>query len=194
MNLDTLVSVIFLTLSSAMLLSRLVKSKSVNTSQVLSFSFHAVALFMGLISLGFFQEFVSFSDFVKYRSFGFITLQSLLVATVGMLAINELNSKKIKTLWRVPVIGLLVGLFDVQYHRYVVFVLLLIILFILLKNTQRLRILTLRISVHLLLSLVLVILEGYEFWLTESLLILILLNIYPLWDMLLLKQKMARNS
>ncbi len=194
MNLDFIISTFLILLASTMFVLILVRLRGINTAKLFALFFHLTAIAMSVVSLAFFTEEIVFSEFNTYRSNGFIILQSFILAGVSLLSINGISSKKVKTVWRIPIIGVLLGFFDSVYHNIITFACLTLILFVFLKNRSTLRIIGLRIIVHVMLSISYVMSEGFNFWVSESFLILILLNIYPVWDMLFLKQKITRNS
>ena len=192
MNLDLFVSLFLFLASLVMGIISFTKSKQINTAHSLSIIFFFTFILISVNSFVFYSERISFDMFQRYRSLMVLFTNTLIVTAFGMLSIESLTHRKIKTLWRLPIIGLLLGFFEVEHHRFILLGLGVILLFLLVKNISRLRVLHLRGVVHIALVALSFFANGYYFWASESVLILILLNIFPLWDMLRLKQNMIK--
>ena len=196
MNFDIVTTVILSLMTLWLFMTNILKTKSVRTADLFTLLFFLAVSFIIVLEYYFFSQSLNFSAFLEYRSTTLIFIHSVVLACLGLLSIQSLDSKKLKTLWRVPLIGLLVGLFSVKFdaYAYISLGLGLITFFVYFINRKRLRVLKRLVLVHSFCIFGLVLIEDYQFWPYNLVLIVYLININEIWDMIKLKQKSAQEN
>jgi len=125
--------------------------------------------------------------FLKFQAFIAIiisTLNAIVLSLFIMLSIDEISPKKIKTIWRIPMIGFLLGFLNLDYQFYVNLGLWSVIFLILIKNSKKLRILTGKMVALFIWVVSLYFVRENSFWYLNSVFIFFSLITFGLWDMI----------
>lgn len=140
MNQDISFCVVALLASVAFLIKNLLKFSNLNTANTLSVvSSVLIASIFSLELVTILDKFL-WLDFTKYFGQLFMSLNFTFLTIIALVSVAELNPKIIKTLWRLPVIGGLLSLFDAQYHLTINIAVVAVILIILFVSKNELRI------------------------------------------------------
>ena len=91
------------------------KIRQFNTANALSTIYFITFIGFALIEVGFFAQKLNFLEFIRYKKMSIVVLQALILSGVGILSVTHLNSKKIKTIWRIPLIGILLSYFSLEF-------------------------------------------------------------------------------
>ena len=166
------------------------KIRQFNTANALSTIYFITFIGFALIEVGFFAQKLNFLEFIRYKKMSIVVLQALILSGVGILSVTHLNSKKIKTIWRIPLIGILLSYFSLEFLQPIQLGFSLVTFFVFWINRTKLRILLANLIVHLLLSISLYFLTPDNFWVLNLLLAIYLLNMKGIWDMVRIKQMM----
>ena len=151
-----------------------------------------ILFYTGLISLIVVEGLclVDHINYIKFEVFvGVILpmLNSIVLAIYAFFIIDERTPKKMKTLWRLPIIGLLLGYMGPDYQLYVNFGLYIVTLFIFIKNYQKLRILTGNMFALFIWVVSLSFIRENGFWYLNIILLFFNIITYKLWNMISIK-------
>lgn len=194
MNFDLITTVLLSLVTVWLLFTNIMKVNGFKTSEVFSFLFFGTILFVISIEFIFFSQSLSFYKFLEYRSMAVILMHATVLGTIGLLSIQELNSKKIKTIWRLPILGLLLGFFAINFHLYIQLGIGLITLLVYFKSRSSLRLIQRMILIHLVCVIAVISIKDYQFWLFNLVLIIYIINLKSIWDMLRLKQACSEGN
>lgn len=192
MNLDIISTIILFISIFWILFLNVPKFRNLSTSNFFCIFFIGGLMAIGVVDILFYLQKLSLHDFLKFRSMGKILIHAIVLGSVGLLSIEELTPKKVKTLWRIPVLGILLGFFNLDYHIYIQLSIALLTLFIFVINRGEIRILKGTILLHILLVAGLILIGDFNFWIPNLILVIYMLNISKLWDMMRLKQACTR--
>lgn len=191
MNFDLITTLILSLVTFILFATNLFKVKKIRTVEFFSFGFLGSAIFINTIEYYLFFKDLSLYKFIEFRSMSVISMHAIFLATLSLLSIENLNSKKIKTIWRLPILGFLMGFFAYNFHLHIHLGIGLITLFVYLKNRYKLRILMRVVTIHLACLVGFLATPNHLFWMYNLILIIYLLNLRNIWDMLRLKQMSA---
>lgn len=194
MFLDISTAVFLSALTLWLLATSILKFRTWSTANVLSLTFSLACLFVCISEASFFLQELGYYSFLQYRSMSLIVLQAITMAAVGLLSIETLNSKKIKTIWRIPLIGILLSYFSLEYHLIIQFIFCSLTVIVFWLNRSSLRILKGKMIFHLLISGSFFLINDYYFWLYNIVLFMFILNLSSLWDMVRIKQMIYVNE
>jgi hypothetical protein len=118
MNFETISIFVFLVIAFTLTVFNAIKLRSLNPANLMSFSFYCSVLVIGFLELACINFKILPIQFLKFSGTAFLFMNSLVLAAFAMISLQNVTPKKIKTIGKIPLIGLLLGLFYVDFHFY----------------------------------------------------------------------------
>lgn len=182
LNIDFVTAVI----ASAILvftgLISLIRLKKFSTYAVFNLLFYLSALSLLIFEFLCLSNKLSYFKFMDFLSITLTLKNSLLIAVMGILIIREQTPKKMKTLWRVPIIGFLLGYMGGEYLVVVNLGLYAVTLFLFFMNRKDLRMLFPYIIMLGVVFIGFYFVRNHNFWYLNTVLIFYYLITFRLWN------------
>ena len=118
MNFEIISIIVFLVIAFVFTAFNAVKLRTLNPANILSFAFYCSVLVIGFLELACIDYKILPIQFQKYAGTAFLFMNCLILAAFALISLQDMAPKKIKTIGKIPLIGVLLGLFHVDYHYY----------------------------------------------------------------------------
>ena len=159
------------------------KANKLNSCAVFNHLFNLLIILILVLEFLCLNERLSYFKMLDYTSVVLTTLASLILVLICVLTIDEFQPKKMRTLWRIPIIGFLLG-FLVPEHLFTIHLgIYFITAIVFFYNKEKLRILLPSIMTLGGLSLSIYFVRNQNFWYLNLVLILYIFFTFRLWNM-----------
>ncbi len=154
------------------------------TNQVLVIAHCALVWFLGATQVLFYTDKISYAQHELALKTSLVGIFSIFMTLICILAIKNLSARKIKTLWRVPILGILVGMyFEWKYIPLICTGYCVVAAIILLKDKIRLRFLLKKAILMILAGFLVFIVTPGQLLFINLFLILVLMASFPILNM-----------
>lgn len=165
--------------------------KKITTSYALVNLFWVCSLTVFTAECLFILDKISFEILTVFTKTALLGQSSVILTAILMLSIQNLTIKKIKTLWRIPLIGLLCGYsVTFKYLDIVNLGCLLIGLVFLIRKAQYFRFLIRKMIPYIIVSMGIFYFDVNRFWILNIILLLNLVLAGPIFSSLVISEKL----
>lgn len=170
------------------------KLKGLNAAELWKLLFYCSIMTLVVIEFLCLFNVIGYFRFEGLAAITLTVMHSLVFTGVSFLSIEEFTKIKIRALWKIPLIGSLLGLLAQEYQFAIHGGIWILTLFVFFKHRNNLFLIQNKVFGLLLWTIAVSFVRDFSFWYLNIVLIFFSLLTYSLWDMVVVKLLVWNND